>query len=192
MDPETNIQVCLFVRNVAIFKSTTSSGPSKDHQQSQQQQQGSATTDFHMSGGGGGRGVGGKENYWSVAFASSMKSFTYLKCFLFRYYDPVSDGYYYEHNGTRGWRKRNARLDAAVHAAQMRGIEEAQQKLEQQKKLAESKAQQQQQQQQQNVPSLMAAQQLAKLAAPNGNVAPPFGSPMAIKCGFREIYRFLQ
>lgn len=142
------------------------SGPSKDHQQSQQQQQGSAATDFHRSGGGGGRGVGGKENYW--------------------YYDPVSDGYYYEHNGTRGWRKRNARLDAAVHAAQMRGIEEAQQKLEQQKKLAESKAQQQQQQQ--NVPSLMAAQQLAKLAAPNGNVAPPFGSPMAIKYFDHEGY----
>jgi hypothetical protein len=36
----------------------------------------------------------------------------------------VSDGYYYEHNGTRGWRKRNAKLDSAIQNAQ-KGIEEA-------------------------------------------------------------------
>lgn len=26
------------------------------------------------------------------------------------YYDPTSDGFYYEHNGSRGWRKRNPKL----------------------------------------------------------------------------------
>uniref|UniRef100_A0A914DX92 Uncharacterized protein n=1 Tax=Acrobeloides nanus TaxID=290746 RepID=A0A914DX92_9BILA len=26
------------------------------------------------------------------------------------YYDPVSDGFYYEHNGSRGWRRRNPKI----------------------------------------------------------------------------------
>ena len=30
------------------------------------------------------------------------------------YYDPDSDGFYYEHNGTRGWRKRNPKLHAQM------------------------------------------------------------------------------
>ncbi len=37
-----------------------------------------------------------------------------------RYYDPQSDGYYYEVNGSRGWRKRDANQVAKDESQRMR------------------------------------------------------------------------
>lgn len=132
------------------------------HQSSfgKEQQQGQQQIELHRMGGGGGRPFSGKENYW--------------------YYDPVSDGYYYEHNGTRGWRKKNAKLDAAVQAAQIKAMEDMQQKMmEQQKKMtaatAESKGTNIA-----TVPSLLSTQQLSKFVPSNSPNA-LLSAPMAIK-----------
>uniref|UniRef100_A0A915MHS1 WW domain-containing protein n=1 Tax=Meloidogyne javanica TaxID=6303 RepID=A0A915MHS1_MELJA len=106
--------------------------------------------------------LSGKENYW--------------------YYDHVSNGYYYEHNGTRGWRKNNPKMENLL-----RGMEEAQ-KLEQQKTLKQKKEQQALLDCRNNLPSLLNGQQLSKLipqatmSSTNSATSNAFNnSPMAIK-----------
>jgi hypothetical protein len=46
----------------------------------------------------------------SAAMNSEDKSVVKERKEDYWYYDPVSDGFYYEHNGSRGWRKRNPKI----------------------------------------------------------------------------------
>ncbi|KAL7077578.1 hypothetical protein ACQ4LE_003323 [Meloidogyne hapla] len=109
----------------------------------------------------------GKENYW--------------------YYDHVSNGYYYEHNGTRGWRKNNPKMENLL-----RGMEETQkleQQIQHQKNLQQKKGQQSLLDCNRTIsalPSLLNAQQLAKVMpqttmSSTAASAAFNNSPMAIK-----------
>ena len=102
-----------------------------------------------------------------------------------RYYDDVSDGYYYEHNGTRGWRKSNPKIKNALRVMEesQKWEQQIQQQKNQQKKLnclldCNNKTN--------TLPSLFSAQHLAKLMPQNiGSSAAASAafnnSPMAIK-----------
>ena len=104
--------------SASVTKKPSNSPMASNQQNSGQNLKGQQTPEFHRTGG---KSANGKENYWFVFLQHLVVIIQ-----IFRYYDPVSDGYYYEHNGTRGWRKRTAKMDAAVQVAQMKGIEEAQ------------------------------------------------------------------
>jgi len=105
------------------------------------------------------------------------------------YYDPVSDGFYYEHNGSRGWRKRNPKLHGTPgsvmqqqQAMKAAAAAEAEQQQQQAAAAAAAvQAQQAQQSKQQQQPALALA---SVMAGPNpppqpsslGSVAGKFGA----------------
>ncbi|KAL3084963.1 hypothetical protein niasHS_010032 [Heterodera schachtii] len=98
---------------------------------------------------------GGKEDYW--------------------YYDEVSDGFYYEHNGTRGWRKRRPEWGTVEQMKGMTGAEHNPKRVTEQQQMV--LIQQHLLQKQKTleaktsgascvaVPSLLAPQQLNKFSA---------------------------
>jgi hypothetical protein len=49
------------------------------------------------------------------------------------YYDPLSDGFYYENNGSRGWKKRNPKVHGPPPAAAPKKVPEIEKLIEQQK-----------------------------------------------------------
>uniref|UniRef100_A0A914Z7V9 Uncharacterized protein n=1 Tax=Panagrolaimus superbus TaxID=310955 RepID=A0A914Z7V9_9BILA len=49
------------------------------------------------------------------------------------YYDPLSDGFYYENNGSRGWKKRNPKVHGPPPAAAPKKVPEIEKIIEQQK-----------------------------------------------------------
>lgn len=93
-----------------------------------------------------------------------------------RYYDPVSDGFYYEHNGSRGWRKRNPKLHGTPGSVmqQQQAMKAAAAAEAEQQQAAAAAAQAQQSGKQQSALALAAVMGSSPAPASLGSVAGKF------------------